>query len=81
MTETPMGLIRLLTYILIIWLAIQLYKRLTRPSASSQRKTKAKAMQTFVACDNCGLHVPRDEAIEHAGRYYCSVAHRDDDQN
>jgi uncharacterized protein len=75
-----MGLIRLLTYIVLIWLAIQLYKRLTRPSTNSRRKPKAKPVQTFVACDICGLHVPREEAIEHAGRYYCSVDHRDNGQ-
>jgi len=72
-----MGLIRFLTYLFIIWLAIQLYKRLRKPTAGTRRATKTKEMETFVACDNCGLHIPRAEAIEHEGRFYCSEAHRD----
>ena len=31
------------------------------------------------ACARCGVHVPENEALHVAGRYYCCVQHRDDD--
>lgn len=75
-----MGLIRLLTYIFIVWLAVQAIKRLLNPPAQPRSKQKSKQVETFVACHKCGLHIPRQEAIESQGNYYCSKAHRDGDK-
>jgi uncharacterized protein len=31
----------------------------------------------MVSCMNCGLHLPRNNAIERDGRYYCCREHAD----
>jgi uncharacterized protein len=33
----------------------------------------------MVRCARCGLHVPEREALQHAGRYYCSAQHKLED--
>lgn len=33
-------------------------------------------VETMVACARCGLNLPRSEALEGAGRFYCSEEHR-----
>jgi uncharacterized protein len=77
-----MGLIRLLIYIFIIWLAVSFIKRLLNsPPQTRQNKKKPKQVETFVACHKCGLHIPQQEAFEDQGRYYCSKAHRDGDSH
>jgi uncharacterized protein len=37
------------------------------------------SVQNIVRCARCGLHVPEREALQHAGRYYCSEQHRLED--
>lgn len=77
----PMGLIRLLIYIFLIWLVVSFVKRLLNPPPQSRRTAKPKQVENFVACHKCGLHIPQQEAIEHQGHYYCSKAHRDADSH
>lgn len=72
-----MGLIRLLIYIFLIWLAINFFKRLLHSPSPTRKKKKPKQIESFVACHKCGLHIPQEEAIEHEGQYYCCKAHRD----
>ncbi|MEJ2360626.1 MAG: PP0621 family protein [Gammaproteobacteria bacterium] len=72
-----MGLIRLLIYIFLIWLAISFFKRLLHSPSPSHTKKKPRQIESFVACHKCGLHIPQEEAIEHEGQYYCCKAHRD----
>jgi uncharacterized protein len=76
-----MGLIRFLTILFIIWLAIYFYKRLINSPGKKNRPKKTKRIETIVACHVCGLHVPQQEALERQGRYYCSAAHRDADKS
>lgn len=75
-----MGLIRFLTLIFVIWLAIHFFKRLLNPPSKKRPPQKPKQIETFVACHKCGLHIPQQEAIESNGRYYCSESHRDNDK-
>lgn len=74
-----MGLIRLLIYLFIIWLAVSFFKRLLHSPAKSNPKknNSSRQVESFVACHKCGLHIPQQEAIEHNGHYYCCRAHRD----
>jgi uncharacterized protein len=40
-------------------------------------KSSPKMVTTeMVACDICGLHLPRSEALAGPGGIYCSAAHR-----
>ena len=74
-----MGLIRFLIIVLLVWLAVRYIKRWLDAPPAKRQKPKAKQVESFVACHTCGLHIPQQEAIEHAGHYYCSEAHRDAD--
>lgn len=35
------------------------------------------AYAPMVSCMSCGLHLPRDSAIERSGRFYCCAEHAD----
>jgi uncharacterized protein len=35
------------------------------------------ASEGMVACARCGVHLPASEALQVAGRSYCSASHRD----
>ncbi len=75
-----MGIVRLITIALIIYLAITLYKRW----AASQQKTagtKKAGNTTMVRCEVCQLHVPENEALQYRGKYYCSQKHLEQDKN
>jgi len=45
-------------------------RRSSTPSSTLPR------VQNMVACAHCGLHTPTTDAVEHQGRHYCSLAHR-----
>ncbi len=34
-------------------------------------------VQNMVACHHCGTHLPETDALQQAGHWYCSPAHRD----
>jgi uncharacterized protein len=36
-----------------------------------------KSLPSLVACQKCGLHLPRQDAIEKQGHYFCSMEHAD----
>jgi uncharacterized protein len=35
-----------------------------------------QAPQAMITCAHCGVHLPREDAVEHDGRSYCSQAHQ-----
>lgn len=76
-----MGLLRFLTLLFVIWLVINFIKRWLNAPSGKSRKSKPKKIETFVACHKCGLHIPKQEAIECGGDYYCSESHRDADRH
>jgi uncharacterized protein len=56
-----------------IWLVRRALSRRDsgRPRAASEREQAA-----LVSCAHCNVHLPRGEALEHAGSFYCSEEHR-----
>jgi uncharacterized protein len=40
-------------------------------------KDHQKSLPSLIACEKCGLHLPRLEAIEKQGHYFCSMEHAD----
>jgi uncharacterized protein len=42
------------------------------PSAQTE---PPKSLPSLIACEKCGLHLPRLEAIEKQGHYFCSMEH------
>ena len=62
---------------LLLWLVWRwLFRPRRRRSAPGQRPP---SVQNMVRCERCGLHVPEREALQDAGRYYCSVQHKLED--
>lgn len=74
-----MGLFRLLIIIFLIWLAYYFVRRLLKASQNKATRDKARKLENMVQCARCGLHVPEQEALRSHERYYCSAAHRDED--
>ncbi|CAD5379762.1 conserved hypothetical protein [Pseudomonas sp. OF001] len=68
---------RLLSLIALLAIAWWLWRRFTRPQRP-QPPAAAKA-QPMVRCAQCGVHVPRAEALAHDNRWYCSRAHLEQD--
>jgi uncharacterized protein len=68
---------RTLVIIIVLVLVVMIAKRLlARPGTAVKRKTASEHM---VQCANCGIYIPEQEALQRAGRFYCSQAHLDDD--
>jgi uncharacterized protein len=68
-----MGLARLIVIAIAIWLAIYMLRRLFKQPSPPSSGDIAKDM---VRCAQCGLHLPKAEAISDQGQYYCCQEHR-----
>ena len=79
---TPMMkyLVLLLVIVLVLWLA-------GRPRVSGGRRAQSGrepsrdapasgSPRPMVACAQCGVHLPADEALTGPGGHYCCEAHR-----
>ncbi len=76
-----MGIIRLITVIAVIWLVWFFYKRfqqglMSAKHARAEANKKNKSFLNVKKCAVCGVHVPESEVLEHNGRYYCSIEHK-----
>jgi len=56
---------------LVVWI-IRRYRR----SLDGGGKASPAEIEDMVRCAECGMHLPRSESIESAGRFYCSAEHR-----
>jgi uncharacterized protein len=66
-------MLKLFLFLVVGWLVITLIKRQQRHianDAAPQEKT-----DDMVACEVCGVHTPKSEAISSQNLYYCSEAH------
>jgi len=66
-------ILRLLIAIALIALAFFLIRRLRQ-----HKKNKLQQISEYeetVSCKKCGLRLPKPEAIENNGAYYCSEEH------
>ena len=71
-------LLRAIILGLLLWLVWMAWRRVTRRRGIDSRQPPPSA-QHMVRCARCGLHVPEREALQHAGRYYCSAQHQLED--
>lgn len=46
-----------------------------RRSRDDRRKAPVQT-DTMVACERCGLHLPKGDSIEVDGRFFCCAEHR-----
>lgn len=74
---------RLLILLLIVavvagWVYQRVAGRRERDSAPPVAPTRksSEQVQDMVACDHCGVHLPRGEAIADGARHFCGDEHR-----
>ncbi|KRW62829.1 PP0621 family protein [Pseudomonas sp. TTU2014-080ASC] len=67
---------RLLFWIAVIFAAFWLWRRFNRPAVSkAQEKPSEANPQPMVRCEQCGIHVPRQNALSKDSQWFCSQAH------
>jgi uncharacterized protein len=64
----------LLIVLAIVWLARS--SRRVPPPGTSGPVAPPPQQQPMLACAQCGVHLPRDEALPGRGGVFCSEAHR-----
>jgi uncharacterized protein len=62
----------LIAVFVLLWLLRGGMSRRSRPVDSSP----SASPQPMLACAQCGLHLPRDEALPGRGGVFCGPAHR-----
>jgi uncharacterized protein len=67
----------LVLLVIVVVLALMFGRR--RGPASPRRSSGAGA-EGMVQCAQCGIHLPRSEALLRSGRTYCSAAHLEQDR-
>jgi uncharacterized protein len=69
-----MNLIRILVIALIVWLVYRMIQR-TLAKPEPEKPADAKLATDMVRCAHCGIHIPKNEALQRDGFYYCSEQH------
>ncbi|WP_085648741.1 MULTISPECIES: PP0621 family protein [unclassified Pseudomonas] len=67
-------MLRLLFWIALIAAAVWLWRKFKAP-ASSTRSPREQDAAPMVRCAHCGVHLPRDRALNLQQQWYCSQAH------
>ncbi len=71
--------LRYLLILAVIWVLFLLIRRLFQ-LPEYREKPKEGASVDIVSCSHCGVHLPRPEALQREGYFYCCQAHQDEDQ-
>lgn len=58
----------------LFWMLRRSLRRARRPS--NQKPPGPETPKPMLKCAQCGLHLPRDEALPGRGGVFCSAAHR-----
>jgi len=69
-----MTLIRILLIALVAWLLLRMLKNWANKKAVTRKKSPDE-LETMVRCQHCGLHIPKNEALQSDNKYYCSQEH------
>ena len=67
-------LLFLVAVVLLLWLLRKSSTRRAPPPAAP--RDPAATPQPMLACAQCGVHLPRDEALPGRGGVFCGEAHR-----
>jgi uncharacterized protein len=67
--------ILILAVLALVWLVRGARGRVAPPPNTPMNET-GKVPQPMVACQQCGMHLPRDEALPGRGGVFCGEAHR-----
>ena len=75
-----MGLIKLLIFLALAYLAFSFWRRLKAAQADKQRQPPPPQAPAMVRCAQCQLHLPQSLALRLNDKWYCCSEHRDVDQ-
>lgn len=71
-----MPIFRLIILTLIIGTAYYLYRRIKNSTQLRKlNKRDSNNSTKVVKCQTCGLHIPKNEAIERSENFYCCEEH------
>lgn len=73
-------LLRIAIFLILGWLAWRLVRRLITTD-KLPTKTPSQDKIEVIPCAVCGVHIPRNEALMHNNKPYCSAAHLESDRN
>ncbi|HEY7673889.1 MAG TPA: PP0621 family protein [Burkholderiales bacterium] len=62
--------------LLLIAAAVAIYVVLSGIARKRARHDQSAQVESMVPCARCGLNLPRSEAFEASGRFFCSEEHR-----
>ena len=62
--------------LLLVIAAAVVYFLVTALARKRAASSAPPPVETMVACAHCGVNLPRSEALENGGRFYCSEEHR-----
>jgi len=69
-------MVRLLLWVVLIAAAVYFFKRLgKRPVPRKPAQPPESVAAPMVRCAHCGVHLPRDRALNLDQQWYCSQAH------
>ena len=71
-------IIFILVLLVVGYLLLKSWQR--RKQLNNQRRDapssgQIKKQQHIVSCQQCGLHVPENEAVQQGGKFFCSLDH------
>ncbi len=67
-------LLLLIAVFVLFWMLRGSLRRVRRPPDA--KRPAPETPQAMLSCAQCGLHLPRDEALPGRGGVFCSPAHR-----
>lgn len=73
-------LIRLVIIFLVGWLIFRLVRNWLNRSPTIEKPTDEK-IDTMVRCAECGVHLPRQNAIKKDGQFFCCEEHKNSHGN
>jgi len=62
--------------LLLVIAAAVIYFLVTGYARKRAKSSAPRPSETMVACAHCGVNLPRSEALEASGRFFCSEEHR-----
>ena len=65
---------RIILLVVVALVAYVVIKALVR--ARRRPDAEHRMPERMVSCVHCGVHLPQSEALEEAGNFFCSDAHR-----
>jgi uncharacterized protein len=69
-------LVLILVVLVVLWLARGARRTVSPPPPAEGPARQPAVKEPMLACAQCGLHLPRDEALPGRGGVFCGEAHR-----